>query len=102
MIQYKIFVLIISGKISGKLPIGIFNQLSDAIFDKENYFSGKYLWPFCKLNKTLKNIEMDKLKVYQLPEFTRNFMDIEADTQHPTKSTYYMDFIETPILFLGI
>ena len=38
----KIFVLIISGKISGKfsckLPIGIFIQLSDANFDKENYF----------------------------------------------------------------
>ena len=42
----KIFVLIISGKISGKfsgkLPSRIFNQLSDAIFDKENYFSGNY------------------------------------------------------------
>ena len=42
----KIFVLIISGKISGKfsgkLPTVIFTQLSDAIFDKENYFSGKY------------------------------------------------------------
>ena len=38
----KIFVLIISGKFSGKLPIGIFTQLSDAIFDKENYFSGKH------------------------------------------------------------
>ena len=34
----KIFVLIISGKISGKLSTGKFNQLSDAIFDKENYF----------------------------------------------------------------
>ena len=42
----KIFVLIMSGKISGKfsgkLPTWIFNQLSDAIFDKEHYFSGKY------------------------------------------------------------
>ena len=42
----KILVLIISGKISGKfsgnLPTVIFNQLSDAIFDKENYFSGNY------------------------------------------------------------
>ena len=42
----KIFVSIISGKISGKfsgkLPTLIFNQLSDAIFDKENYFSGNY------------------------------------------------------------
>ena len=40
----KIFVLIISGKISGrfsdKLPTVTFNQLSDAIFDKEKYFSG--------------------------------------------------------------
>ena len=38
----KIFVLIISGKISGKfsgkLPTEIFNQLSDAIFDKGYYF----------------------------------------------------------------
>ena len=42
----KIIVLIISGKISGKFSVkisrGIFNQLSDAIFDKENYFSGNY------------------------------------------------------------
>ena len=42
----NIFVLIISGKISGtfsgKLPTVIFNQLSDAIFDKENYFSAKF------------------------------------------------------------
>ena len=42
----KIFVLIISGKISGKfsgkLPRVIFNQLSDAIFNKEHYFSGNY------------------------------------------------------------
>ena len=40
----KIFVLIISakisGKFSGKLSTGIFNQLFDAIFGKENYFSG--------------------------------------------------------------
>ena len=45
-IQIKISVLIISGKISvkfsGKFPRGIFNSLSDAILDKENYFSGKY------------------------------------------------------------
>ena len=38
----KIFVLINSGKFSGKfsskLPTVIFNQLSDAIFDKENNF----------------------------------------------------------------
>ena len=42
----KIFVSIISGKISGKfsgkLPTLIFNQLSYAIFDKENNFSGNY------------------------------------------------------------
>ena len=38
----KIFVLIISGKISDKLPIGIFKQLSAANFDKEKYFSGNY------------------------------------------------------------
>ena len=38
----KILVLIISGKISGKLPIVIFNQLSDVILDKDNYFSGNY------------------------------------------------------------
>ena len=42
----KTFVLRISGKIygkfSGKLPTVIFNQLSDAIFDKENNFSGNY------------------------------------------------------------
>ena len=52
----KIFVLIISdktyGNFSGKLPTVIFNQLSDAIFDKENYFSGNYEWvrSICKLN----------------------------------------------------
>ena len=38
----KIFVLIISGKISGKcsgkLPTGIFNQLSDAILTKKIIF----------------------------------------------------------------
>ena len=38
----KIFGLIISGKIYGKLPTGIFTQLSDPIFDKGNYFSGNY------------------------------------------------------------
>ena len=42
----KGFVLIIpgkiSGKFSGKLPIVIFNHLSVAIFDKEDYFSGNY------------------------------------------------------------
>ena len=32
----------ISGKLSGKLSPGIFNLLSDAICDRENYFSGKY------------------------------------------------------------
>ena len=32
-----------SDKISvGLLPIRILNKLSDAIFDKQNYFSGKY------------------------------------------------------------
>ena len=37
----KIFVLIISGKISGMFSgqVPIFNQLSDAILEKENYFS---------------------------------------------------------------
>ena len=38
----KIFVLIISGKISGKfsgnLPTEMFTQLSDAIFDKRKLF----------------------------------------------------------------
>ena len=42
----KNILLIIFGKISGKFsgnrPRVIFNQLSDAIFDKENYFSGNY------------------------------------------------------------
>ena len=42
----KIFVLIISGKSSRKfyckLLIVIINQLSGAIFDKENYVSGNY------------------------------------------------------------
>ena len=42
----KIFVLIISGKISGrfsgKLSTGIFNQLSDGISQKESYFTGNY------------------------------------------------------------
>ena len=38
----KTFVLIISGKFSGKLPTGIFNQLFEEIFDKGNYFSGNY------------------------------------------------------------
>ena len=42
----KIFVLIISGKISGRFfgkftPV-IFNQLPDAIFNKANYFAGNY------------------------------------------------------------
>ena len=32
----------ISGQLSGKLPAVIFNQLSYSIFNKENYFSGKY------------------------------------------------------------
>ena len=45
-VSIKIFGLIIAGKISGKfsgkLHTGIFNLLSDAIFDKENYFSGNY------------------------------------------------------------
>ena len=48
----EIFVLIISGKISGKfyskLPTGIFQQLSVAIFDKENYFPGNYELIFVK------------------------------------------------------
>ena len=38
------FVLIISDKISGRFsgqpPMGIFTQLSDTIFDKENYVLG--------------------------------------------------------------
>ena len=42
----KIFVSIIyekfSGKFSGRLPRGVFNQLSDSNFEKENYVSGKY------------------------------------------------------------
>ena len=42
----KILVLIISGNIygnlSGNIPTVIINQLSDAIFDKENNFSGNY------------------------------------------------------------
>ena len=50
----KIFVLIISGKFSGKLPTVIFNQLSDAIFDKENYFfwqlSVALVRSICKIN----------------------------------------------------
>ena len=40
--RIKILVLIISGKFSGKLPTGIFDKLSDAICDKENYFSGNW------------------------------------------------------------
>ena len=42
----KIFILIISGNISGifsgNIPIEIINQLSDAIYDSENNFSGNY------------------------------------------------------------
>ena len=42
----KLFDLIICGKISakfsGKPPTIIFNQLSEPMFDKENYFSGNY------------------------------------------------------------
>ena len=37
MISGKIY-----GKFSDKLPTVIFNQLSDAIFDKGNYFPGNY------------------------------------------------------------
>ena len=46
LLYNKTFFLIISGKVSvtfsRKIPTGIFSQLSDAISDKENYFSGYY------------------------------------------------------------
>ena len=38
----NILDLLISGKFSGKITIGILTQLCDAMFDKENYFSGNY------------------------------------------------------------
>ena len=54
---------------SGKLPTVIFNQLSDAIFVKENNF----LVIMSRISKVnlenklnyFKNIQMDKIKVYQ-------------------------------------
>ena len=74
LLEIKIFVLIISGKISGNfsdnLPTGIFNQLFKMQFLIKKIVFLPIMSRFSKVNlenyvKPLKNIELDKQKFYQ-------------------------------------